>query len=397
MKAAKELKIPSIINVKAMTRGLFCTVAVVAFVCSVILGGMRLAYSIKYDNKVITTVSDTKVYYAAVDMVAQIVQCENVEDVLPEAEIVPIVTLDKDFDSCDKVADAIIDNTDEIISASRLVVGGETLACADTDMLRAALEARRVSFDLDGEDCESSFVDDVRLEEDYFVLSDVSDISEVRLIISNLAVKTVARITTLEEVDYNIVLEEDPDEEVGYNYVRQQGEKGINSITTGIVYINGEKTEEVVTAFETLKEPVDEIAVAGTKKNESKAVKFDSGFSFPLPSGVWELSCPYGKDGHKGVDLRAPRNTPISAAASGKVIEAKYKGSYGNCVVIDHGNGIKTLYAHASTLCVSEGDYVSAGDVISLVGSTGNSTGYHLHFEIYVGDKRVNPQKYIGL
>ena len=198
-------------------------------------------------------------------------------------------------------------------------------------------------------------------------------------------------------MDYSIISEEDPDKAVGYNYVRRQGEKGINAIYTGTVYINGVETEETVNAVETVKAPVDEITVVGTKKVQTQTVKFSSGFCFPLPSGVWELSCPYGKGGHKGVDLRAPRNTPIKAAASGTVVEAQYKGSYGNCVVIDHGNGIQTLYAHANTLCAKVGDYVSAGDVIALVGTTGNSTGYHLHFEIHVGEQRINPQRYIGL
>ncbi|MBR4761889.1 MAG: M23 family metallopeptidase, partial [Clostridia bacterium] len=65
--------------------------------------------------------------------------------------------------------------------------------------------------------------------------------------------------------------------------------------------------------------------------------------------------------------------------------------------IIDHGNGVSTLYAHASSLCVRAGDKVSAGDVIALVGSTGYSTGNHLHFEVHIGENRVNPQPYIGL
>jgi murein DD-endopeptidase MepM/ murein hydrolase activator NlpD len=78
------------------------------------------------------------------------------------------------------------------------------------------------------------------------------------------------------------------------------------------------------------------------------------------------------------------------AAASGRVTLAGVYRDYGNCVIIDHGNGLSTLYAHASKLCVSVGEYVSAGEVIALVGSTGNSTGNHLHFEVYPPGKDVD-------
>ena len=85
------------------------------------------------------------------------------------------------------------------------------------------------------------------------------------------------------------------------------------------------------------------------------------------------------------------------AVAGGRVIESKYDGDFGNCIKIDHGNGLVTLYAHASQLCVKVGDTVNAGDVIALVGSTGNSTGNHLHFSVLSGGKYVDPAPYIGL
>ena len=92
---------------------------------------------------------------------------------------------------------------------------------------------------------------------------------------------------------------------------------------------------------------------------------------------------------HKAVDLGASKGTPIYAAAAGKVITAKYSSSYGNYVIILHSNGYSTLYAHASKLKVSVGDKVKQGDVIALVGTTGESTGNHLHFEIIQPDGRT--------
>ena len=101
------------------------------------------------------------------------------------------------------------------------------------------------------------------------------------------------------------------------------------------------------------------------------------------------------KSSHTGLDISAKSGTPIKAIASGTVTCAKYSGSYGNLVKIDHGNGVETWYAHTSKMYVKVGQKVEAGKTIAAVGSTGNSTGPHLHLEIRVNGKTVNPQKYL--
>ena len=83
------------------------------------------------------------------------------------------------------------------------------------------------------------------------------------------------------------------------------------------------------------------------------------------------------------------------AAAGGKVIFSGTKGSYGKMIVIDHGNGVETYYCHCSSLIASAGESVSQGEVIAKVGSTGNSTGPHLHLEIRIDGTAINPQKYL--
>lgn len=98
---------------------------------------------------------------------------------------------------------------------------------------------------------------------------------------------------------------------------------------------------------------------------------------------------------HTGLDIATSTGTAIKAVADGKVIFAGYKGSYGYLVKIDHGKGVETWYAHCSKIYVKEGQKVSAGDKISAVGSTGNSTGPHLHLEIRINGTAVNPQKYL--
>lgn len=98
---------------------------------------------------------------------------------------------------------------------------------------------------------------------------------------------------------------------------------------------------------------------------------------------------------HKGIDIGAPNGTAIKAAAKGKVSYSGWMGGYGNLVIIDHGNGIQTYYAHCSKLYVEVGEEVEAGDVIAAVGSTGFSTGNHLHFEIRKNGAQINPQRYV--
>jgi murein DD-endopeptidase MepM/ murein hydrolase activator NlpD len=98
---------------------------------------------------------------------------------------------------------------------------------------------------------------------------------------------------------------------------------------------------------------------------------------------------------HTGLDIAASTGTPIKAVAGGTVIFSGKKGSYGFMVVIDHGNGVETYYAHCSSLNVSAGETVSQGQVIANVGSTGNSTGPHLHLEIRLNGVALNPQNYL--
>ena len=98
---------------------------------------------------------------------------------------------------------------------------------------------------------------------------------------------------------------------------------------------------------------------------------------------------------HTGLDIAAPYGTAIKAVADGTVTFAAYSGSYGYLVKIDHGNGVETWYGHTSKMYVKAGEKVNAGDIIAAVGSTGNSTGNHLHLEIRINGKHVNPQKYL--
>jgi len=119
----------------------------------------------------------------------------------------------------------------------------------------------------------------------------------------------------------------------------------------------------------------------------------------PVTSG--SISSRYGvssrirSSNHTGLDIAATTGTDIVSAASGEVTFSGWKGSYGYLVVISHGNGVETWYGHCSKLYVSEGEIVEAGELIADVGSTGNSTGPHLHLEVRINGIHVNPQNYL--
>ena len=136
----------------------------------------------------------------------------------------------------------------------------------------------------------------------------------------------------------------------------------------------------------------------GSSSNVNNAYnKVDLGISLIQPvSGI--ISCRYGNQGsyfHTGLDIAAPGGTPIQVASDGTVTYAGYHYSYGNLLIVTHANGIQTYYAHCSQLYVSVGDWVSQGQVIAAVGSTGNSTGNHLHLEVRVNGTAQNPQNYL--
>ena len=141
----------------------------------------------------------------------------------------------------------------------------------------------------------------------------------------------------------------------------------------------------------------------GSSSNSSGATN-TGGWLYPLPYQC-QVTDSYGYrihpltkkySWHNGVDFGAAAGTAILAAKSGTVTTAAYSGAWGYYVVINHGDGYSTLYAHQPSLSVSVGDYVTQGQTIGYVGSTGYSTGPHLHFTIYYNGSDVNPFNYIG-
>jgi hypothetical protein len=176
----------------------------------------------------------------------------------------------------------------------------------------------------------------------------------------------------------------------GTRTVQTSGRNGESRITADVTYIGDEEVARDIIKNEVLQEPVTQVILRGTKIRPSTAPT--GNFIRPLRG---RLTTRFG-GGHRGIDIPAPAGTPVVAADGGTVIYAGFSGSYGNHVKVRHSNGFVTLYAHFSSISVKNGDSVFQGQEVGKVGSTGRSTGNHLHFEIIRNGVQVNPESYLN-
>ncbi|MBN2878938.1 MAG: M23 family metallopeptidase [Clostridia bacterium] len=205
-----------------------------------------------------------------------------------------------------------------------------------------------------------------------------------------------------EEIPYETVVIEDDSLYETQTKVRQEGVTGLRNIKANVVYINGmESSYEILMADEPSRQPVERILVKGTKSVPA-VLKLASSGDMPLPVSGYRITSGFGSrdtgiEGastfHNGIDLAVPYGTPIYASEAGKVTFAGSSGGYGLLVKISHEGGVETRYGHCSTLLVKSGQYVEKGEVIALVGSTGTSSGNHVHFEVRINGTPVDPQR----
>ena len=208
-----------------------------------------------------------------------------------------------------------------------------------------------------------------------------------------LQVKVVERQSVLEDVQYDVVKTESSDYDFGEEVVVQEGQLGLQEVVSDVTYINGQVTAVDIVDITTVIEPVAEQVLVGTRLDENMVAQVGSGnFYWPVPNynGVSR----WNENGRYATDILADYGTPIVAADSGVVVTAGTHWSYGNYVVIDHGNGWRTLYAHMSSIAVTTGQSVTGGQTIGYIGMTGVATGYHCHFEMSYNGTLVNAHDY---
>ncbi len=209
-----------------------------------------------------------------------------------------------------------------------------------------------------------------------------------------LSVRTVTDETYDEVLESPIEYIETPDLYVGNTSVKERGEDGLAEVNAHITYVNGMEQERQVITSTTLQEPTTTYMYTGTTPKPATAS--NGYYIWPVHGTITSY---YGNrslgDFHLGLDIAATYGTTVKAADGGKVTYAGWKGSYGNLVIITHDNGNMTYYAHNSSILVSVGQRVYQGQAIAKVGSTGNSSGPHCHFEIRINGKTVNPLNYL--
>ncbi|MGE7998310.1 peptidoglycan DD-metalloendopeptidase family protein [Lysinibacillus sp. NPDC093190] len=207
-----------------------------------------------------------------------------------------------------------------------------------------------------------------------------------------LEVKQEKKVT--EQIPFKKIVEEDPTMYKGEKVIKRQGVNGSKETSYLLTSENGTRISKVALEEEIIQQPVDEIEVVGTKVISSRGT---GEFTWPTVGGY--ISSGMGQrwgELHRGIDIARPSNYNILASDNGVVVAAGVSGSYGNRIVINHNNGYTTLYGHLSSIKVEVGQVVEKGSVIGIMGSTGNSTGTHLHFEVKKNGSLENPLSYVG-
>lgn len=209
-----------------------------------------------------------------------------------------------------------------------------------------------------------------------------------------VSVQAVYEKKTLEPLNYQKVIKEDPTMLKGERIVEQEGAVGKKEVEYTLIEENGVRTDIVQTDENTILEPKDHIVVIGTKEIPSVGT---GAFAWPAEGGYIssQMGSRWGRY-HYGVDIARPSGYAIKASDNGIIKTAGRHETYGNYIVIDHNNGYETLYAHLSKIDVSVGQVVGQGTAIGVMGSTGRSTGTHLHFEVHKNGAEVNPLSYLN-
>jgi len=301
------------------------------------------------------------------------------------------------------VVDAMLAEVTEISHMYMLTVdGNDVVGVSDPALLEEVLEAVKAYYVRGDEVHELTFANSVEIVEktaDSALLCDDYDellallmheeVVKVSASYRRSVVKTVARVT---ETVYDDTQYLDYEELI-------EGTDGIIEVYEEYTLVNGEEVESTCIGTKIRQEVVHDVIVRGTM--EIPPTRPTGTYINPVDAEAGKFTSDFGKRGryekHTGVDIAARSGTSVYASDSGKVTFASWKGNYGHYVIIEHGDGVETRYAHLRKMNVKVGEEVIQGQVIGQVGSTGRSTGPHLHFEILKDGEVVDPNDYIDM
>ncbi len=436
--------------------GGFAVLFTVILICSTLTFGLR----VEYDGVILGNIKDETVYDTAEKGLMQRVLFEEDDEVEIIPKFSLAVVKEESLLTSDEITDKLIKASSSVIDeASGLYVDGVLIgAVKEGQELEETLNSILAKYDTGNEKDIIAFVKDVQVKEGLYPVSSIVDLASLKEKISGesaaeiiytvskgdtpydvarkagisldtlfalnpvakttfvigqkitiassepfLSVKVQKEVKQREEVDFNTVTTKNNNYYTSYRRVTRSGKKGVNEVTYLVTYLNGVATEKEAINTKVISLPVDEKVTVGTKvataiRPVSRPSSTGNG---RVPGFIWptsgRISCRWwGYYNHRGLDIAAPKGTPIYAAASGTVISYRNQSSgYGRHIVIDHGNGVQTLYAHTSAVYVSVGQRVSKGQKVAAVGRTGWATGNHLHFGVMINGVYKNPELYL--
>lgn len=369
-------------------------------VLSLTFGGLRVSYDVMYGGEKVAQISDLSVYRAAVSIAKEnIAGGANFKETAPTFKMV--LTLNGGKDSAEMLSQHIIENSsDAIFGYAFSLDGKERIYVADKSVAEDVIAEYCSKYNVEGMDCESTLSNTPVFESVYIDESVIANRDELFAYIKGQSVTTSANVTVKYEVDYETLTTRTTKKAKGYQAVTVTGVKGQNERVEKVTFIDGVLVGTEVISDTVITLPVTEEIIIGTGKGTTATVVHNAstkGYVWPLE--IKGVITSYWGDGrnHKGIDITAPAGTEIHAVFDGVVTFAGWCNDYGYNVIIDHGNGVQTRYAHSRKLHVKVGDKVTKGEFIAEVGTTGQSTGNHVHFEVIINGTRVNPAPYLGI
>ncbi len=391
-----------------------CVFAALLITVIVLLTATVDYYELQFEGNVIGYARNDNIVSGALNEITE--AFNDKEEIKTEMQKFKVakITSSNLFVSCydkEEFKDVISAAAQTIYKGASLYIDGEkVISLASEEKINSVIENFKydrlaVSEHLrtENDSYEVVFKEDVKVVKEHLAVSDITTQNEylsVYNILESRVHYTVKCIQTIEEsVPFVTYYTRNDSLGAGEMVTLSNGSNGLKKVQYEVV-VEGEKlVSKKVLYEEVVSQPVNAKIQIGSGVNSGLGTNL--GLIFPVEGYITSLfggrPDPFTgeADNHQGLDLGAPKGTPIYAASGGKVIQASNKfNGYGKCVIIEHSSGFKTLYAHCSELLVKNGDYVTSGQLIAKVGSTGRSTGNHLHFGMMVNGSFVDPLLY---
>ena len=312
-------------------------------------------------------------------------------------EMTPSLAFVSQLDSEQETVASLAQAADDLDMLAVLTVDGQTVgACATVDEVQQALDTKLNQYKNSEEDT-ARFSENVHVAvapapNDACISAEaLSDKLEQEQL---LDVEVTSTVHYTEAIPHETLWVENAQMDQNTTEVIMDGKDGEAEVEAEVVSVNGVETERTIVSRALLARASNAVVAYGTRNigigtgdmiAPLTSYRFTSAFKFR--DGHW----------HKGVDLATEVGSPVYAADNGKVVVSEYSDSFGNYIIIDHANGLKTLYAHNSLLLVQAGDTIAKGTQIAVSGNTGRSSGPHVHFEVHRDGIAVNPELYVAL